>query len=158
MSPFLLAQETRSPPLLLTRGTSDIKDSIRQAVPEAVQRASNKLSTTSQEVIEQSTKPSVKKAERALVCQSSPEKRCGTINSLLFWYFGSTSQHLYSNHPLWAPKAFQVYKGCSKKSMSRCSGFHKPDFCYMWRGRWQPLPPCLEAVFMHHLQPKRYTS
>jgi len=52
------------------------------------------------EIIEPSTKPSVKKLKRASLCQSSPKRQCVTINSLMFFMLGLTSQHACSNHSL----------------------------------------------------------
>jgi len=109
------------------RHTSHIEDSVRQTILEIVQRANSRLHPASWGSNRAVYEAIHEKIERALICQSSSEMPCGIINSLSFWCHGSTSQHPCSNHSLWALKAFQVYKGCLKRSVSRCRGFHNPE-------------------------------
>ena len=119
----LLVQERGVRLYCWRKRTSHIKDSIQQAVHETVWRASGKFPTASwggNRAIHEAIR---RKIERASVCQNSSEKWCGTINSLPLWCLGLANQYPCSNHFLWAPEAFQVYKRCSKRSISRCRDF-----------------------------------
>jgi len=151
-------QEKRSPLLLMTQVYVPHQRFNLPSSTWIVRRANGQLLPANWGDSWEVLKTIYEKTEGALLCQSSPERWCRTMNSLSFWCLGSISQRSYLNHSLWTPKAFQVYRECLKRSISRCRDFHDPDSYYMQGERRQPLPPHLKVVSLHHLHLRRHAS
>jgi len=153
MSPPLLVQETSSLPLLLTGAPPTSKTrSGKQYLKQYSDPVTNFLQPV--EAIELSTRPSMEKQKELRYDKALPKKEAGASTPFRFDVLTQLT-NISARITLYKLWCFLSLKERSKRSNSRYRGFCNPNFCYMSRRKWQPLPPCLEAVFLHHLHSRR---
>ena len=109
-----------------------------------------------EETVEQSMRPSVKTQKELRYVKALPKNNAGPSTPFCFDVLVQLA-NIPTRITLY--KLFRLFKSIRdalKEALA--DSFRNPNSCYMSRGRWQPLRPCLEAVSLRHLHPRRHVS